>query len=181
MSGRFTSGWYLLYTRPKHERKVIEKLNDLKVPFLFPTTRVLHRWCDRTKSLSIPLFPSYIFVYLMDTGTYFAALNTNGVLYYVRTGSGVCRVSDQVVNSIRLLVGSGEELEVSDRTFQRGDKSMIGEGPRAGLECEIIEDNGKRMCLVRVSILRRNILLRINTDRLIKETVQMKKKEFITI
>ena len=62
----FLKGWYLIYTRPRHEKKVFLQLTEMKVRSLLPTTKKLRTWHDRKKYIDEPLFPSYIFVYLED-------------------------------------------------------------------------------------------------------------------
>jgi hypothetical protein len=77
---KLIEGWYALYTMPRHEKKLHTRLSELNVTSHLPTVRVLRNWHDRKKYLEMPLFPSYIFIYLNNIEHYYNVLNTNGAL-----------------------------------------------------------------------------------------------------
>lgn len=160
----FKSGWYLIYTRPRHEKKVYDQLIQCNVNTYLPLVKKLHQWADRRKCIDSPLFPSYIFVRLNDAGDYFKGLNADGSLYYVKMGKEIVRVSETVVSNIKLAAGYQQDIEVLDDFFQPGQKMVIVEGALAGLSCELVEVKSKQMLLVRVDILQRNLLLRLPAD-----------------
>jgi len=66
----FNAGWYVIYTRPRHERKVAAELSIENIEFYLPITRVLRTWHDRKKYIDLPLFQSYIFVHLKNQEEY---------------------------------------------------------------------------------------------------------------
>src|SRR4051812_19040982 len=98
----FNTGWYLIYTRPRHEKKVHARLSELKIKSFLPTHKILRNWQDRRKYIEVPLFPSYVFVYLDDIRNYYVGMDMDGSLYYVRSGKEIARVDDATVNNIRL-------------------------------------------------------------------------------
>jgi transcriptional antiterminator RfaH len=155
----FYAGWYLLYTMPRHEKKVHSHLMDRKIDSFLPTTKRLRTWHDRKKYVDEPLFPSYVFIYLKDMQSYYRGIEADGSLYYVRTGKEIARVNDSIVNSIRLLVDKSNDIEVSTTHFQPGQQLMIRQGPLTGLSCEMVQSNGDRKVLVRVLLLQRNLLV----------------------
>jgi transcriptional antiterminator RfaH len=155
----FRTGWYLIYTKPHHEKKVHTSLTELNVNSFLPTKKTLRTWHDRKKYIDEPLFPSYVFIYLGDMQAYYEGMNTEGSLYYVRSGKKIARVDESIVNNIKLLVDKGNEIEVSDKSFHPGQQLFIREGPLTGLSCEMIQLDGTRKILVRVHLLQRNILI----------------------
>ena len=54
--------WYVLYTSPRAEKKVKERLDAMGVECYLPLHRAPHVWSDRVKMVDKPLFNSYIFV-----------------------------------------------------------------------------------------------------------------------
>ena len=54
--------WHALRTRYRHERVVDELLTSQGFETFLPIYTVVHRWKDRTKKLSVPLFPNYVFL-----------------------------------------------------------------------------------------------------------------------
>ncbi|MDH6342427.1 transcription antitermination factor NusG [Parabacteroides sp. PFB2-12] len=54
--------WYVLYTAPRAEKQVCERLKEQEVECWLPLHRSPRVWSDRVKLVDIPLFPSYLFV-----------------------------------------------------------------------------------------------------------------------
>ncbi|MDR0395147.1 MAG: UpxY family transcription antiterminator [Tannerella sp.] len=54
--------WYALYTKPRAEKRVDEKLKTRGIESYLPLHRSPRVWSDRVKIVDIPLFNSYIFV-----------------------------------------------------------------------------------------------------------------------
>jgi transcriptional antiterminator RfaH len=155
----FKTGWYVMYTRPNHEKKISVGLSEMKIDYFLPTVKKLRTWHDRRKFIDMPLFPSYIFVYLKDLYGYFDGLKLDGAISYVKTGKEIARVHETVINSIRVAVDNGDDVEVSDNYLTPGQQLVIKQGPLTGLTCEVVHFNNKTKILVRVHLLQRNILV----------------------
>jgi transcriptional antiterminator RfaH len=162
----FPTGWYLIYTKPRHEKKVHTQLAERKINSFFPMTKKLRIWHDRKKYVDEPLFPSYVFVYLNDLQNYYGGMDVEGSLHYVKMGKEIARVKETVVKNIQLVMGQGEDLEVSDDRFQSGQKLVITQGALTGLSCEVVQLKCKKMLLVRVDLLQRSILLKMPAEHL---------------
>ncbi|MDR2232642.1 MAG: UpxY family transcription antiterminator [Tannerella sp.] len=57
-----TVSWYALYTTPRAEKKVNERLQMMGVECYLPLHKSPRVWNDRVQVVDIPLFTSYIFV-----------------------------------------------------------------------------------------------------------------------
>jgi transcriptional antiterminator RfaH len=154
----FISGWYLIYTRPRHEKKVSEYFLETGINYFLPTVKQLRTWCDRKKYIESPLFPSYIFVYIRNMDDFYNALKADGSLYYVKNGSIVSRISESIIDNIRILIDAGASIEVNTEYFKPSQQLMIQDGPFTGMSCEVVEFKGKEKILVRVHLLQRNVL-----------------------
>ncbi|MBD0288812.1 MAG: UpxY family transcription antiterminator [Flavisolibacter sp.] len=164
---QFCPGWYVVYTKPRHEKKVANELSSLKVTSFLPTVKRLRLWSDRKKYIDTPLFPSYVFVNLLNDQCYYNTLDIHGLLHYVRTGKEIARVHESVIESIRLIVSNKEScIEVSSEYLQPGRKLCIKEGPFTGFCCEVIYYKGKQKVVVRLELLQRNILVDIPAEYL---------------
>lgn len=155
---RFNSGWYLIYTKPRHEKKVQVRLKEMELDCYVPMTRKLHSWHDRKKYVDEPLFPSYVFIYLKDLQSYYKGTDAEGAVCYVKIGKEIAKVSDSTIENIRLLVEKSADFEVTANRFQPGEELLIQTGPLTGLSCEMVQFNGNRKILVRVHLLQRNLL-----------------------
>jgi transcription antitermination factor NusG len=156
----FNPGWFVIYTKPRHEKKVADQLEKTRISHFLPLVKRLRNWSDRRKYIDTPLFPSYIFVRLEDPQSYFTSLEIFGVIQYVRTGKKIAAVSEEVINNLRLIISnSPDEIEVSAENIYPGKKLFISEGPFTGFSCEVIQHKGKQKILVRIELLQRSILL----------------------
>lgn len=54
--------WYVLYTAPRAEKQVVERLTMAGITSWLPLHRSPRVWSDRVKIVDIPLFSSYVFV-----------------------------------------------------------------------------------------------------------------------
>jgi transcription antitermination factor NusG len=54
--------WYALYTKPRWEKKVYQKLLEKQIEAYCPVQKQTRQWSDRIKIVEEPLFKSYVFV-----------------------------------------------------------------------------------------------------------------------
>lgn len=168
----FSENWYVLYTRPCHEKKTFEKIAELEAEVFMPTVKVLRQWHDRKKYVTIPLFPSYIFVYLRNIREYYDCLEIDGAVDFVRFGKEIAIVGKKVIEDIKLITGSNNEIEVSTDTFAPGRHFFIQDGPLTGLTCEIVKVGKNAKALVRVTLLKRCLLVTIYSESLLPVPVR---------
>jgi transcriptional antiterminator RfaH len=159
--------WYLIYTRPNQERKVFNELSLKNIETFFPFRKVVRTWSDRKKCVDTPLFPSYIFVFLRDISEYYDSLTIPGALYFVRTGKEIARVSETVVNNLKLTAAWAQDVEVSTHYFQPGEQVIIQSGALTGLRCEVVKLDARKKILVRVELLNRSILATFPSEYLV--------------
>lgn len=62
MTPPINTNWNVLYTAPRAEKQVKERIQALGVECFLPLHRTPRVWSDRVKIVEIPLFSSYIFV-----------------------------------------------------------------------------------------------------------------------
>ena len=58
--------WYVLYTRPRCEKKAEEQLLSLGINAYCPTRKEIKFWSDRKKRVDVPLLPSMVLVNIDD-------------------------------------------------------------------------------------------------------------------
>lgn len=167
---KFNKGWYVLHTKPNYEKKIVEKLSEKNVVYFLPTIMKLRKWHDRKKYVEVPVFPSYIFIYLNSIYDYYSGLNAEGVLRYVRFGKEIAKVEVNVIKKLQIAFQCENEIEISDKQFQLGQEVYIDHGALTGLKCEIVEYQNKMKVLIRLSLLNRNILLSLPESSLLKSS-----------
>jgi len=163
----FRKGWYVLYTKPKHEKKVNLAFQEMGIASYLPMFKELRTWKDRKRYIEMPLFPSYIFVYLNNVQEYFKSLDNYGVFYFLRIGKEIARINDEVIIQIHKIVESCVDLEISTHKFVPGRNLVITDGVFSGLNCEIVKYNGRDRILVRINLLERNLLVSLNHELIV--------------
>ena len=61
-----TDAWYVLYTKPRNEKKVAQRLTGAGYSVYCPLHKVRRQWSDRIKTVEEPLFRSYVFIQIED-------------------------------------------------------------------------------------------------------------------
>jgi hypothetical protein len=76
--------WYAIHTRARHEKLIDLSLRHGGIDTFLPVVREVHRWSDRRKEITLPLFPCYVFVRILpDSSARLRVLKTPGVLNFV--------------------------------------------------------------------------------------------------
>jgi len=101
----FTPGWYALYTRPRHEKRVSQELSKRNIEAFLPTYKVRRRWSDRYKVVEEPLFKNYLFVNV-DFVRYHEMLRPYGAIKVVAFDGKPAQIPQNEIASIRQLVDS---------------------------------------------------------------------------
>lgn len=62
-----SENWYVLYTKPRKEKKAIFKLEEIDINAYCPMVETVRQWSDRKKKVITPLIPSCIFIYCKES------------------------------------------------------------------------------------------------------------------
>jgi transcriptional antiterminator RfaH len=163
--------WYLLYTRPRMEKKVEKALTEIGVEGFLPIRKSLRIWSGRRKYVDSPLFPSYVFIRLKDMKQYYDSLGLEGVVNFVKIGKQVARVSEQIVDNLKILVRNECDFEITSERFQPGKKVIICDGPLTGVVCEVVKVASKQKILVRVNLINRSLMVNLSFDSLVSAPI----------
>lgn len=65
-SKRIEKQWFVLYTKPRNEKKLAERLQQNGIECYCPVRTEVRQWSDRKKKIKVPILPSMILVYIED-------------------------------------------------------------------------------------------------------------------
>ncbi|GAB2767695.1 UpxY family transcription antiterminator [Salinimicrobium soli] len=143
--------WYALYTKPRWERKVASRLEELDIQTYCPVATEVRQWSDRKKKVTTPLFKSYVFVKLneKDRGKVF---DVPGVVQYIFWLGKPAIIRDAEIETIQKWLEDDrvEEVDVSDLT--PGDKITVAGGSFKGQQAVVQKVGKKRLKLVLQSL-----------------------------
>jgi transcription antitermination factor NusG len=149
-----TSGsqlWYALYTRHQHEKIVDQILTYKGFNTFLPLYATVHNWKDRSKALTLPLFPSYVF---LNGGIErrLDILTTPGIYGLVSSAGQPDAIPESEIEAIRRVVESGTRVEAHPY-LKCGDWVRVKSGPLAGIEGILVRKRNLSRLVLSVAIL----------------------------
>ncbi len=143
--------WYVLYTRPKAEKKVADTLEKLNIDVYCPMTTEIRQWSDRKKKITVPLFRSYVFVKLKekDRGKVF---EVPGVVRYLYWLGRPAIVRDVEIELIENWLCEDKVEEVMVQHISTGDRVWLSVGAFKDEEAIVQEIGPKRVRLILVKL-----------------------------
>lgn len=139
--------WYAVYTRPRWEKRVAERLTQKGIVNYCPLNRVLRQWHDRKKLVLEPLFTMYVFVRI-DPKSQLNALQTNGVINFVSWLGKPAVIKDEEIHLIQQFLHEHINIHVEKADLQLDDEVMISDGPLLSYKGKIVEIKNKTVKLL---------------------------------
>lgn len=119
--------WYVVYTKPKWEKKVAEKLTQIGIECYCPLITQIKEWSDRKKKVEVPLFNSYVFVQLQDSDRN-SVFQIAGVVRYLFWLGKPAIVRDEEITNIKNSLNASNIADVSVTQIQVGDRIKLETG-----------------------------------------------------
>jgi transcription antitermination factor NusG len=139
-----TKKWYVVYTKPRWEKKVTALLSIKHVENYCPLNKVQKQWTDRKKITEEPLFKGYVFVCIAENEKLEVA-KTNGILNFIHWLGKPAVVKDSDINSIKMFLNEFENVEIlsSKTTIGIHQKVIIKQGLLMHYKGVVVEIIGK--------------------------------------
>jgi transcription termination/antitermination protein NusG len=156
-----TSAWFALYTRHQHEKSVARLLSGKGVETFLPLYNAAHRWKDRVRRLSLPLFPNYLFVFA-GLDQWGAILQVPGVYDFVRLSGSPAPMPAEEIETVRRVVERG--LPAEPYLFLKsGDRVRLRTGPLEGIEGILVRKKNFYRLVISVELLVRSVAVEVDT------------------
>jgi len=152
--------WYALHVRRRFEKFVENQLSDKGYETFVPTYLSKRKWSDREKSLSLPLFPSYVFC-RFNVNNRLPVLTTPGVNCLLGIGRSPTAVDEIEIAALKQVVDSEVPTQPSPYV-SIGEIVHVEDGPLKGLVGIVVRTRGAHRLIVSVSLLMRSISVEID-------------------
>jgi len=119
--------WYVVYTKPRWEKKVYHLLVEKGVEAYCPLNRVRKKWSDRYKWVEEPLFRSYVFVRIGEEEKAGIRL-INGIVNFVYWLGKPAVVRDHEIETIRKFMNEYVEVWAEPFVLQKDARVTILKG-----------------------------------------------------
>jgi transcription antitermination factor NusG len=112
---KHTINWHVLYTSPRAEKRVFERIENEGIECYLPLHRTPRVWSDRVKLVDIPLISSYVFVRCKEYET-FNLLKIYGVVRVVFYEGKPAVIRQSEIDAMKefLKGAEGKELVTGD-------------------------------------------------------------------
>jgi len=147
MLNTISKNWFVIYTKPKSELKVLERLTDLGIEAYTPTKIEVRKWSDRKKKVTVCLLPSMVLVCLEEKEVN-KVFEVPGVRRYLFVHGERARVKNDEVLAMKHYIENTYQL-LNKKDHLVGSKIKI---PSLNQEAEIISVKGKR-CIAQLELL----------------------------
>jgi len=151
--------WYVIYTKPRNEKKVADRLQKIGITTYCPMITMVKQWSDRKKKVQIPLLNSYVFVCLDDKERE-KVFQISGVVRYLFWLGKPAIVRDEEITALQEgLKDSIASFEV--KGIKVGDLLPIPSGPFQGKEGIIKQINKNSLQLILTEL---GVLITLNKE-----------------
>ncbi|MCP9751951.1 UpxY family transcription antiterminator [Ferruginibacter sp. HRS2-29] len=137
------STWYVVYTRPRWEKKVASNLESKGIEYYCPLNRVQKQWSDRKKVVLEPLFKGYVFVNIHEAAKWDVKL-VDGIVNYVYWLGKPAVVREEDIVTIRKFLQEFENVEVTDKNLDVNKTVIVKQGVLMNYKGIIVEVSGNK-------------------------------------
>lgn len=154
--------WHALYLRHQHEKAAADILSTKGFQVFLPTYHTVHRWKDRNKQLTLPLFPGYLF-FADGLDRRLQIVTTPGVCAIVGTAGVPAVIPSEEIDSIRRAVESYSRMEPHP-FLTHGNRVRVKFGPLAGIEGILVRKKHLFRFVLSVQMLGRSAAVEIDAS-----------------
>ena len=135
--------WYVVYTRPRWEKKIAKKLDEAGIEGYCPLNKVYRQWSDRRKIVFEPLFKGYVFVHV-GADKMVAVRQIDGILNFVYWNGKPAIVREVEIATIKKFLHEFSDVEVQEIKMDVHAAVRIKQGVLMNYEGIIIEVMGNK-------------------------------------
>lgn len=138
--------WFVLYTKPRWEKKIDASLIKKGIESWCPLQKIERQWSDRKKIIEEPLFKSYVFVRISDIEKT-NVLMTDGVLNFVYYLGKPAIIKDEEINTIKMYLAEKDARIsiISEEGFRTGEKIRVNFGVFMDKEGTVLRGSKKKV------------------------------------
>jgi transcription antitermination factor NusG len=153
--------WYVVYTKPRWEKKVAELLTNARMENYCPLNKVTRQWSDREKIVLEPFFKSYVFVRVSEDQKW-QVPGIAGVVSYIYWLGKPAIVPAAEIEQIKSFLNTYDNVFIRQINIAAGHKIKVTSGAFRNLQGTVIALKGKQ---IQIEIPSLNIaLIAMSTD-----------------
>lgn len=152
--------WYALYTCPRHEKRVVQQIEERRISCFLPLYRSVRRWKDRRKVLELALFPGYVFVRVALRDR-LRVLGLPGAVRLVTFNGQPAVLPDEEIETLRLRLSVNNPIEPHPY-LRVGRRVRVRCGPMQGLEGIIVRKKDCCRVVFSLDLIMRSVAVEVD-------------------
>ena len=116
--------WHVIYTKPRAEKKVEERLNNFGIEAYCPLKLEIKQWSDRKKKILVPVLPSMVLVNI-DEKERNKIFDIPGVVRYMFWLKKHAIVKNDEVDSLKNLLTQNNIVSQTTETLKVGETIYV--------------------------------------------------------
>jgi transcription antitermination factor NusG len=155
-----SAGWLAIYTRHQHESLAARSLAYKGFEVFLPQYTSVRQWSDRTRKLTAPLFPGYVFL-RGEIGRQMGILTSPGVRGVVAFDGVPAIIPDVEIESVRQSLA--RRVRVEPHPFLNcGDWVRVKDGPLEGIEGILFYKKKQFRLVLSVQLLQKSVAVEVD-------------------
>jgi transcription antitermination factor NusG len=155
-----SSDWWALYTRHQHEKTVATMLSAKGFEVFLPLYESTRLWRDRSKIITLPLFPCYVFL-RGGLNRRLQVVTTPGVHMVLLCGERVAVIPEAEIQAIRRAVEG--PFRVEPHPFLKcGERVRVTRGSLEGVEGILVRKKNLYRLVLSVDMMAKSVAMEID-------------------
>lgn len=136
--------WYVVYTKPRWEKKIVDLLYKAQIEYYCPFIETVKQWSDRKKVVKEPVFKSYVFVRVSEANKW-KVKDIPGIINYVYRLGKPAMIHDYEIQLIKDFLQGNRNFFYKQSPFKPGDVIRVNSGVFLNLEGRVVAFKGKQL------------------------------------
>jgi transcription antitermination factor NusG len=154
--------WYAVYTKHQHEKSAKVILEGKGFEVLLPLYQTARRWKDRRQTVTMPIFPAYLFL-RTRLERKVDVLRTPGIFWFVETAGQPSVVPEGDIELIAR-ISENPDRAAPHRYLRTGERVRVCSGPLRGIEGILSRTRNHWRVVVAVDLLRQSAAVEVDAD-----------------
>ena len=152
--------WYAIYVNVKHEKKVVQKLQEQNIEAYSPVVKKLQQWSDRKKWVEFPMLSGYVFVKI-NLIEKEKVLHCPGVFAFIKFNSLEAKIRESEIATLKSIEASGYDITHETEGLKLLDEVEITQGQLKGLKGTIIQLQNLNYVQIQLESLHQSIKVKL--------------------
>ena len=152
--------WIAVYTKSRHEKVVIQELENKNIEAYCPIFKERRQWSDRKRWVEFPLFRSYVFAKIELKNSIYI-LQTMGVHHIIKFQGNISIIPDEIIQNIKSMIDGGLTVEQVEY-FVKGDEVIVVDGPLKGMDGIVVKIKNENKLVLKVAAIQQAIAVQIH-------------------